>query len=66
MKKNQELIWCKSSNDKIIAGVCSGIAHKLNISKQGLRFVTAISSLFIGLPIIIYLILWIVLKAKKT
>lgn len=44
---------CKSSTDKLLAGVCGGIAEYLGISSLGVRI------LFIVLPInlLIYLIL---------
>ena len=36
----------RSSDDKFIAGVCSGLAHKLGFSKWGLRFAFIIGALF--------------------
>ena len=57
----------RSSDEKIFAGVCAGIAHKLDLNVTGLRWATAIISLFFtGIPVIVYAILWIVLKERPT
>jgi phage shock protein PspC (stress-responsive transcriptional regulator) len=42
----------RSSDDKVIAGVCSGISHKLNFSKWGVRFA--------------FIICWMVFKPRPT
>ncbi|MDD2910690.1 MAG: PspC domain-containing protein [Petrimonas sp.] len=51
----------RNANDKIIAGVCSGLAHYFKIDPVWMRivFVVLFSVLFW-----VYLILWIVLKPK--
>mgnify|MGYP003296681648 FL=1 len=54
----------RSRDDKVIAGVCAGIAKKLDINVTGLRWIVAIFSLFSGFPIIIYIILWATLKER--
>ena len=56
----------KSADDKLIAGVCSGLAHQFNFKKTGFRIVFAVLSVFFLFPIIIYAILWIVLNKKPT
>lgn len=57
----------RSSDNKVIAGVCAGIAHKLDFNVSGLRWATAIITLFFtGLPAVIYLILWVILKERPT
>lgn len=57
----------RSSDEKVFAGVCAGIAHKLDLNVTGLRWATAIISLFFtGIPVIVYAILWIVLKERPT
>ena len=57
----------RSSDDKVIAGVCAGLAHKLDLNKTGLRWATALVSLFLtGVPVIVYLVLWAVLNERPT
>ncbi|MBR3085060.1 MAG: PspC domain-containing protein [Kiritimatiellae bacterium] len=57
----------RSSDEKVFAGVCAGIAHKFDLNVTGLRWATAIISLFFtGIPVIVYAILWIVLKERPT
>ena len=57
----------RSSDNKVIAGVCAGIAHRLDLNVTGLRWVVALVTLFFtGLPAIVYVVLWAVLKARAT
>ena len=57
----------RSSDDKVIAGVCAGLAHKLDLNVTGLRWVVALVTLFLtGVPVIVYLILWAVVKPRPT
>ena len=57
----------RSSDDKVIAGVCAGLAHKLDLNVTGLRWVVALVTLFLtGVPLIVYLILWAVAKPRPT
>ncbi len=57
----------RSSDEKVIAGVCAGIAHKLDFNVVGLRWAAAIVTLFFtGLPAVVYVVLWIVLKERPT
>ncbi len=61
MKKRLE-----RSNDKIIAGVCGGIAEYLGWDPAKVRLLyVIISILSIGFPgILVYLILWLVMPEK--
>ena len=57
----------RSSDEKVIAGVCSGVAHKFDLNVTGLRWVVALTSLFLsGIPALVYLVLWAILKARST
>lgn len=57
----------RSSDDKVIAGVCAGLAHKFDLNVTGLRWVVALVALFLsGVPLIVYAILWAVLKPRPT
>ena len=57
----------RSSDEKVIAGVCAGLAHKLDLNMSGLRWVVALVTLFLsGIPAIVYIILWAILKPRPT
>ena len=57
----------RSSDEKAIAGVCAGLAHSFNLNLGGLRRITAIVTLFFsGLPLIVYIALWCILKERPT
>lgn len=57
----------RSSNKKVIAGVCAGLADRYNLNLTGVRWATALVSLFLtGIPVIVYLVLWAVLKEQST
>ena len=57
----------RSSDEKVFAGVCAGIARKLDLNVTGLRWAVAIVTLFFtGIPAIVYLVLWILLKERPT
>lgn len=50
----------------IIAGVCSGLAEYYNLRKNGLRLAFLLTTFFFALPIIIYIVLWLVLPKYPT
>ena len=55
----------KSASNKVIAGVCGGLAASLNLNATGLRWaVVLVSLLLTGIPVIVYLVLWAILKTK--
>ena len=57
----------RSSDEKVIAGVCAGLAHKLDFNMTGLRWVVALVTLFLsGIPAIVYIVLWAILKPRLT
>jgi phage shock protein PspC (stress-responsive transcriptional regulator) len=57
----------RSSDEKVIAGACAGIAHKLDLNITGLRWVVALTTLFLsGIPALVYFVLWAILKERST
>ena len=57
----------RSSDEKVIAGVCAGLAHRLDLNMTGLRWVVALVTLFLsGIPAVVYIVLWAILKARPT
>lgn len=57
----------RSSDDRVVAGVCGGIAHKFDLNATGLRWAVALVTLFLtGVPLIVYVIAWAILKERPT
>lgn len=56
----------RSSNHKLLAGVCGGIAAWLGISPALARILWFLFSLLPGPLWVLYLILWIVLPQQNT
>ena len=57
----------RSCDEKVIAGVCAGFAHRFDLNVTGLRCVLALVTLFLsGIPAIVYIILWAILKPRPT
>jgi len=57
----------KDSSDKMIGGVCSGLAQYFDVDVSLVRIVAALLVAFgVGSPIIVYIILWIVLPEKGS
>lgn len=51
----------------MVAGVCAGIGHRFDLNVMGLRWTVVLVTLFLsGIPILVYLALWAVLKARPT
>jgi phage shock protein C len=51
----------RSGSDKMIAGVCGGVARSFGIDATVVRIIWALTSLFFFLPIALYGVLWLVL-----
>lgn len=62
---NNEHKLSKSTTDKIIGGVCGGIANHYNIDPAIVRIAFALSTFIGGAGILIYIILWIVLPESN-
>jgi len=55
----------RSSTNRMIAGVCGGIAQAMDFNATGLRWIVALVTIFLsGLPVFVYLILWAILKKR--
>jgi phage shock protein PspC (stress-responsive transcriptional regulator) len=53
----------RDTRHKVIAGVCSGIARRYGLSRNGLRAAFVISCVLPGPQFIAYLLLWVVMPA---
>lgn len=60
--------WTRRSDDRMIAGVCSGLAHQFDISVSVVRLAFAIGAIFSGFgpAVILYVILWVVMPVEDS
>ena len=57
----------RSSSNKVIGGVCAGLADAFDLNVTGLRWAFALAAPFLsGIPVLVYLVLWAVLKERDT
>jgi len=56
----------RDPDEKAIGGVCSGIAHYLNIDVVWVRLFTFLLIFFGGISLWVYIILWIIIPEAKT
>lgn len=56
----------RDPDDKVAAGVCSGLAHHFGIDPLWLRLAFGLSIFIGGFGIIIYFILWIIIPKART
>ncbi len=57
------------SDDRILAGVCGGLADYFGLDRSLVRIATLIGIFFLGLSIWVYIILWLIVPnadAKAT
>lgn len=54
----------RSEKNKVIAGVCGGIAEYLNVDPVIVRLIWVVASLAWGAGIIAYLLAWLIIPKK--
>lgn len=66
MATNAEKRLLRSPDDRMLAGVCAGIADFFGLDVSLVRIATLVLILFGGLSIWVYVLLWIIVpKASK-
>ena len=55
----------RSVDDRVLAGVCGGIARYLDCDSSVIRLITLLLIIFGGLSVWIYIILWLVIPAEN-
>ncbi len=58
--------WYRSSDGRMIAGVCAGFAKHFGVSVTALRLAFVIFSLFVFWGVIVYGVLWIVMPLDDS
>ena len=53
----------RDSRNKVVAGVCAGIARRYGLSRTGLRLAFVVSCVLPGPQFVAYLLLWILVPA---
>ena len=53
------------SDDKMIGGVCAGLAEYLDIDPTIVRIVWVLRVLFAGFGILLYVILWLIMPKQQ-
>lgn len=53
------------SNNRVLAGVCAGLAEHFGFDAKLVRIITILCCFFAGAPVVAYLILWILMPEKK-
>ena len=53
------------SNNKVIAGVCGGVAEYFNIDAKLVRIAWVVAVIFAGVGVADYLLLWIIMLLMK-
>lgn len=56
----------RDPDDKILGGVCSGVAHYFGIQPLWLRLLLVLSFIYFGAGLLLYLILWIVIPKANN
>jgi phage shock protein C len=66
MTASDEKKWKKSKSDRMIGGVCGGLASYFHLDPTLVRIVWAVSVFFNGLGVIAYLVALVVLPTEET
>ena len=53
----------RDSRNKVIGGVCAGIARRYGLSRGGLRLAFVLSCVLPGPQVLAYLLLWVLIPA---
>ena len=55
----------RSVKDRMIAGVCGGLAEYFGIDSTWMRIIFLVLLLLGGSPLLVYLIMWLVVPVKR-
>lgn len=56
----------RDMDDRVVAGVCAGIAHYVNADPKWIRLATLLISFAGGFGVLVYAILWIIMPKAKS
>ena len=55
----------RSNTDKVIAGICGGLAERLEISSRNIRIALVLAVLLGGIDVILYLLAWVFIPKSE-
>ena len=55
----------RSKSNRIIGGVCGGLAEYLNIDATALRVITALLTFVMGMSLWVYLLAWLIIPDER-
>ena len=55
----------RSTENRMVAGICGGLADYLDADPTIVRLVTVLAILFTGVPALAYLVAWIVIPERR-
>ena len=55
----------RSKSNRIIGGVCGGLAEYLNIDATALRVITALLTFVVGMSLWVYLLAWLIIPEER-
>jgi phage shock protein PspC (stress-responsive transcriptional regulator) len=58
--------WYRSRRDKVIAGVCMGLARQFNVSVTLIRLAFLLGTFFGGWGVLIYITLWFIMPKEPV
>ena len=58
--------WYRSRQDKVIAGVCMGLAKQFNVSVTLIRLAFILGTFFGGWGVVIYITLWFIMPKEPV
>ncbi len=61
----KQRLFERKYNDRLLAGVCSGLAAYFGISSVAMRLIM-LALFWLGLPLVVYIILWIVMPEEEV
>ena len=56
----------RSRSNRVLGGVCAGVANYLNMDPTLVRVLTVLLSLFTGVPVVVYLVLLLVVPEEGS
>jgi phage shock protein C len=67
MESNSPKRLFRSRKDKMLAGICSGIADNMNVDPTIVRLVYALATFFTAVfpGVLIYLIMWVIVPKEQ-
>lgn len=54
----------RNTDDKVLGGVCSGLANYMDVDPVAVRLAFVLGTLFWGIGPLIYLVMWLIVPAK--